>query len=520
MECGEEIFMLKVLKNKTNYEKLGITLVILSIIFLIISSVWGLLKVNTWYDELFSITMVSVGFKNMLTVGVNDVHPLLYYVIFYLFAKFFSIFNFTNLEQIGVIVSLIPFYLLIILGLTKIRENFGWLTSGIFCFCIIAMPQLLEYSVEVRMYSWALFFLTAIYILFYEINKNPTRKKWILLTILTICSAYTQYFAAVESFCLYVVFFAYFLFKKREYVKNIIISGIIIILSYIPWIPSLITQITKVHTKFWIDPINLNTIIGYFYYIFSPFNAYIIGNKIIRPDLLGTLVIISFIVVIIYYYRNMNKNIGLYPLLGLISVILMSIIGISISTIYSPIFYMRYLIPVLGIIYLSFSILLDNIKENKKILIPIIVLILIIGIVDMGVFITEENNNFEKENQIKELYASTVPDGSIIIYDNPADFFSSKILEGNYTTYYLGGFLKLGNILNPDILAMNKNEGKYLENVLDNMKNENKDVFIVGLDKKYEDLISEGYNITLIKSYESRIFTLKDNSHLYHLNNV
>lgn len=173
MECGEEIFMLKVLKNKTNYEKLGITLVILSIIFLIISSVWGLLKVNTWYDELFSITMVSVGFKNMLTVGVNDVHPLLYYIIFYLFAKFFSIFNFTNLEQIGVIVSLIPFYLLIILGLTKIRENFGWLTSGIFCFCIIAMPQLLEYSVEVRMYSWALFFLTAIYILFYGLCRNP-----------------------------------------------------------------------------------------------------------------------------------------------------------------------------------------------------------------------------------------------------------------------------------------------------------------------------------------------------------
>ena len=78
-------------------------------------------------------------------------------------------------------VSLIPFYLIFILSLTKIRKNFGMLASGIFCLLIISMPQMMLYAVEVRMYSWALFFVTASFIYSYEIIHDSSIKNWIIL---------------------------------------------------------------------------------------------------------------------------------------------------------------------------------------------------------------------------------------------------------------------------------------------------------------------------------------------------
>ena len=44
-----------------------------------------------------------------------------------------------------------------IYAITKVRKNFGMLTAGLFCFLLPAMPKLADYTVEVRMYGWALF---------------------------------------------------------------------------------------------------------------------------------------------------------------------------------------------------------------------------------------------------------------------------------------------------------------------------------------------------------------------------
>lgn len=482
---------------------LGLILVSIALIYLIISTYMGIMKVNMWYDEIFSLNMANISINSLITLGSNNVHPLLYYIILKIFVKIFQIFNYTNLEIIGVIVSLIPFYLIFGLNITKIKKNFGILTAGLFSLCVISMPQLLRYSIEVRMYGWALLFLLVSYVYIYEISKEPTLKNWIILTVLTICSSYTHYFSAVTSFCLYLIFLIYIVFEKKELLKGWVISSIICICAYIPWIPSLLYQITNVHNSYWIDPITFNTIISYVYYVFSPLSYYIDGNSIISPNIIGTILLICFIYLMVYYLKN--QKLGKYPIYGLIAIILVPFIGIIISILYSPIFFMRYLIPVLGIFWLIFSIFLDNIKEKKKIFTIILAIIIIVGFINLIYFINTENANFNKENEMKSFYYDNIPPNSIIIYDGFNSFIESTIFdsEKNYTNLYNENLEK---IWKPE-QDWKKSPENYLDTLLTNEKmkeKSNKRIFIVDTNNKYSNLKEYGYDLTKIRKYENK----------------
>ena len=88
-------------------------------------------------------------------------HPPLYYLILKIFSNVFIYLNISkNYIIIGRITSLLPFYLLFIISLTKIRKEFGWLTAGLFALSVKTMPQLINFTVEIRMYGWAMFFVT------------------------------------------------------------------------------------------------------------------------------------------------------------------------------------------------------------------------------------------------------------------------------------------------------------------------------------------------------------------------
>lgn len=169
------MFKLDDFKNNSKEDNLGMILFIIGIIFLLITTYTGLTKMGLWYDELYSIAFAQLPIHGMLEIGPKDVHPILYYLIFKFFTK---ILTFLDIAAIGKIVSLIPIYLIGLLSITKVKKNFGYLTAGLFFLCITSMPQLMIYGVEVRMYSWGLFFVTASLIYSYEIIKNDSNLKY------------------------------------------------------------------------------------------------------------------------------------------------------------------------------------------------------------------------------------------------------------------------------------------------------------------------------------------------------
>ena len=120
---------------------------------------------DIWYDELFTVGMIEHSYGELIHFTAADVHPPLYYCV----TKFFVDLCKLVLPGAGTvipakIVSVLPYFVLLLYSVTWIRKRFSIFTGGMFLFCVIAMPQLPAYTVEVRMYGWALLFVTAAFL--------------------------------------------------------------------------------------------------------------------------------------------------------------------------------------------------------------------------------------------------------------------------------------------------------------------------------------------------------------------
>lgn len=411
-----------IMKNLNKEDKLGKILFIISIITLLYVSYIGFTKLGMWYDEIYSLGMVKSPFNDFINFAFLDVHPPLYYLIFKVFYKI-GVFLGINPIIVGKFTSLLPFYLILVLAATKVRKNWGYLTAGLFAFCIVSMPQLMNFAVELRMYSWGLFFVTASFIYAYDIlNKNSTWKSWGILTLLTIASAYTHYFSAIASFVIYLFLLADLIRNNKKELKKYFTSAIIAILSFTPWLIILKQQAASVSSSYWIAPITLNRILGYFWFVLSPDNQVINANQIAAFSVLGLLLLIGVIVLLI---KSDKKD-----TYGILIAVCVPIIGIILSLIIKPVFHPRYLIPVLGCLWLGVSILLGKNFSNKKIFIPIFVIILLVASVGCVNFTqTQINDQINDSNKIQSL-EETFGSGNLIIYDAFVPYFEMN-------SYYL-----------------------------------------------------------------------------------
>lgn len=466
-------------KIENNEDKAGLILFALGVIFLLYATYFALFKVGVWQDEMFSLVLTTLPFKESFNIILNNVHPCLYYILLKIFYKIFLLFGFNNVTVIGKIFSLVPFYLLGILCLTKIRNNFGLLVSGLFFLCICSMPRLMISAVEVRMYSWALFFVTSSLIYAYEIVKNPSLKNWLIFTILTIFSCHTHYFATISSFAVYIVFLAYIVRKNKSLIKNWIISSIIVVISYVPWILIVLNQISKIHNDFWIAPITKKTVFSYIYFVLSPAKELIRANELVTPTIIGTLCLLAFIFLIYKYHDEFTLD-------ALLVFAIVPIIGIIISLTLNPFFHPRYMIPVLGCLWLAFSILLSKSYSNKRIFIPILCLILLIGVVGAVDFNNLHEIDVEK-NGIESNYLNNVGSNNIVIFNNDTVnvFYLRYYLHNNHLFAFDSNTSSFENFINQSNIRNLINNGSTV-------------YYIDSSQEKIHGILNEGYQLEVI----------------------
>ena len=187
------------------------------------------------------------------------------------------------------------------------------------------------------------------------------------------------------------------------------------------------------YSDFWIDPISLNSIITYIYYILSPATTFAYSNITLQPTIIGTLMLITIFALIVYSLKHKEEKEIIYSYYGLIIVILVPIIGIILSLIMTPIMHPRYLVPLLGIFWLSISILISKIYINKNILTAIILLLIIIGSIGTLNFIEIENQQATDDKNISKSFTD------IIITNNTTIFYDEVIPYLKLSNYYLNG---------------------------------------------------------------------------------
>lgn len=495
--------------NYENKKYLGYVFFAISLVFLVFTSYLAFSKPYVWTDETFTLNIVKLPLNELLNLTSIDVHPPLYYLIYKFFIKIMNFVNFKDIIAIGRFVSLLPVYLLFALSLTKIRKNFGWLTAGIFTLTLISMPQLMNFFIELRMYGWGLFFVTTSFILINDmmIEKESDNIKWILLTLLTLASLYTHYYVAIASALIYLCLLVYLIKNNKDEIKKWLISVIVIVIGYIPWIPVIFQQISRKIGYYWIEPITFNKIVEYFLFIFSPDCPFIYENEPVTFSIFGLLLLISTIVLILKNKMDFKTK---YALLGIGLCFAIPIVGIIISLLLRPFYHPRYILPVLGVFWLGISILLSKNFDKKYIFIPIIVIILISSVVGAMTFYDNLEYRQEVDTNITKCLNQQIGNGNIIIccQNNLQRHFSNYFLENN--TYLISEFRSndsYNDFLNNMNVILNDLEIKQ-------QIQSGKNVFIVNLANNNNNIPSKLNNYSVVEVpidiMDSKLFNYTD----------
>lgn len=382
---------------KENWQFLLIILI--GIIFLLIPAFHS----NIWFDESYSVAIANHSFSEIWTIGSHDVHPILYYWML----KIINIIFGENIIAYRIF-SVLGIVTLGILGLTHIKKDFGKTAGLLFTFFSFFLPVMLNYALEIRMYSWTIVFvsLTAIYL--YRFIKQKDLKNVILFGIFSLASCYMHYYALAAAGIMNLGLIIYIIRKKEKFSADIIKKFIIVevaqVLLYLPWFVCFVMQALRVGSGFWITiefPQILIDLVNFQY-------------KGSLDQLIPTIFAIALYAYILYIIiKNIRKKEkiteGLIPL----GIYILVIIAMALVSRITPILYARYLFTITGLLMFTICYFLS--KENNK---------LIIGIICGAIIIMSCNNlienveaNYDKSNNEPiEYLKENLQNGDIMMY--------------------------------------------------------------------------------------------------------
>ena len=403
---------------------------IIGILFFLISvgmlgfSVYFCFSSDIWYDELFTMGLANQSCGELILKTARDVHPPLYYLIVKLFLT--GVRSSGPLSQVvaAKLASCLPFLLCILFSLFKIRKNFGMLTAGLFSFLLISMPQMADYTVEVRMYGYALMFITVGMVTAYELLGKNRISEWTLLTICGLCACYTHYFACVAACMIYICLFLFMCYEKklRQMIKPYIFSSIVCVLGYLPWLLAVVTkQASQVKENYWIQPVSLRTLGGCVKFIFKPAlpgETVSMAVACVFFALYAMTVVYSLF--ILWKKRKKGAEDGegkyLFAYGGILVLAGVVLFGMVASILIKPIFVYRYMLPAMGVFWLSFAVLVGMEKKRKAAVIPVLLFLGVIGITNFRSFYGEEMwKKLQMEKALSTL--SRIESDDIILYN-------------------------------------------------------------------------------------------------------
>lgn len=435
---------------------------------------------DIWYDELFTVGMAEHSYGELISFTAKDVHPPLYYCIVKLILDLCKLMS-PSADSIIVIkcVSVLPYYLLSAYGLLFLRKKFGMFVTGLFLFCVLSMPQMSAYTVEMRMYGWALFFVTAAFFHAYEIVDKNGRGRYVIrrfrvrktehfflfhwnghfaaLAFYGLAAAYTQYFACVAVIMVYVYLLLWFFVRYKRSrgqdkdaarsLKLWLVCVVFSILVYFPWIFVLISQVTAVRENYWILPLTWRSIGGCVKFLMKPAFSKEWLNVLLAVLLFGIYTgLMAWYGILVW--KDGNQRAGsrksgseeesgarlkvrfFYALAGCMVLCGLTGFGFIASILVRPIFVYRYMLSAMGCFWLCPILCLDGLfnvyrtdRPKRKAgifyqgaLCACVILIAAVGIRDYRAFLGEEEYKAVLMKET-ELAISDIAEDDIILYN-------------------------------------------------------------------------------------------------------
>ncbi len=222
-----------------------------------------------WHDEAFSALMSQLPLSELLTTASQDFHPPGYYLLLKGWSMLWgdSIFALRSMSLMFGVLGIWAGYLF---TRAAFHHTGMALTAALF---LAVNPFQVAYGIEARMYTLGVCaaLMASYFLIRIALSKSHHERTWrrsgVYLGFMGACilAIYTHYYLLFTVVgMLGVGWFA--LWRKYRFsllgYLPFLFTQIGIIAAYIPWIPHLAEQFSRVHTKYWIQDMHLTHIPG------------------------------------------------------------------------------------------------------------------------------------------------------------------------------------------------------------------------------------------------------------------
>jgi uncharacterized membrane protein len=346
-------------------------LLIFLLIF-VIATVFYLFKIgfsDLWSDEIYTKSMLGGSISDFFAKFKNDLHPPLYYLGLRLFTGLFGL-NTISLRVFSVLGVLST----ILLGYFAGQRVFGKQGALYFCLMLISVPMLAAYSHQARMYTWAAFSVTGVFIYSYLFMRTEKNRDLVLLFVFTVLAMYTHYYSTAAAFMANMFVFLYLLLTKNKKWLPHLFSLLLATILFLPWLFMFIIQVKKVQHAFWAPEVSLNAILSCFTIPFT--------EQFWSTSYSISFTILIYCLIVLTFFISFKKSFSEYRLILWLSlfIFLGTLLLVTIISLFSqPILSTRYVMTIVTMLVIPPTILLIRMKI-KWLKIILISVILFLGI--------------------------------------------------------------------------------------------------------------------------------------------
>ncbi len=224
-----------------------------------------LTDISLWHDEAFSGLLVNYKIPELIFRTGLDVHPPFYYLLLKGWVLLLKNTVF-SLRLFSVFFSILTVFSLYFL----VKEAFKNIKLALFSSLLIALNSFqIQFAMEARMFTLGLFLVVISSFFLLKALKTKKIYWWILYSISAICGIYTHYYIFFSLFG-QMLFVLYYTLKESQFHfsnwlkdKNLRLtftSSIIMVISYLPWLPTFFKQFSQVEQSYWIPPMSASSI--------------------------------------------------------------------------------------------------------------------------------------------------------------------------------------------------------------------------------------------------------------------
>lgn len=280
-----------------------------------------------WRDEAWTALIAALPISEIIRVTGEDFHPPFYYLLVYGFIRIFGSSEWIRLISV-VFWGLIPWP---VYWLMRKAAGKTVAVSGVIL--ILMSPSLFIYAFEARSYA-LLAWLSAVTTWTFWKSMATKKSQWLIAySMAAVAGMYTHYYM---WFIIAVHGLTWLWWYRQQVWRYLLVWGGLIA-AQLPWIPTILSQVTSVKNNYWIGQIDRWTHWEWF--------VVVAGGDTDQPQRMFVvwtilLLLMASPVLVRWRYRKWPKA-YLYLWLWLLVPV---VIPTVISVVFKPVFFYRYLI--------------------------------------------------------------------------------------------------------------------------------------------------------------------------------